>query len=61
MVHKLKPKAGIEKLRKKTVFERILELMGFDIFLCPVCKKGRLHRIEEIPKVRSPDILYNML
>jgi len=61
MVQKLKPKAGIEKIIKKTIVERILELTGFDVFLCPICKEGRLHRIDEIPRVRSPDCLYAIL
>lgn len=60
-LQKLKPKAGMEKLIKRDVAERVLELTGFDLFLCPVCKEGRLHRIVEIPRVRSPDSLYAIL
>jgi hypothetical protein len=61
IINKLKPKPGIEKLIKLNTVERILEVTGFDVFLCPVCKEGRLHRIEEIPRSRSPDNLYTIL
>jgi hypothetical protein len=43
------------------VMKAIETVPGFDVFLCPVCKQGRLHRFEEIPKVRSPDSLYGIL
>ena len=58
---KQKPKPGIEKLIKLSNAERILILTGFDVFLCPVCKEGRLHRIEEIPRARAPNSLYDII
>jgi hypothetical protein len=61
LILKQKPKPGIEKLIKLSVAERILLLTGFDVFLCHVCKEGRLHRIEEIPRARAPDSLYNVI
>jgi hypothetical protein len=61
LIQKQKPKHGIEKLAKLSVAEKILLLTGFDVFLCPVCKQGRLHRFEEIPKARSPDSFYGIL
>lgn len=57
----LKPKPGIEKVLKISTAQRLLELTGFDMLLCPVCKQGKLHRIEEIPKVRSPAGLYSLI
>jgi len=42
------------KQKEEIVSERILRLTGFDIYLCPSCKKGRLHTIETIPRNRSP-------
>jgi len=61
LIQKQKPKPGIEKLIKLSVAERILLLTGFDVSLCPVCKEGRLHRIEEIPRTRAPNSLYNII
>jgi hypothetical protein len=46
---------------KETTQQRILRLMGFDIFLCPACKSGVLHAIEELPRIRSPTSLYAIL
>jgi hypothetical protein len=40
--------------KKETSAERIKRLTGFDIGLCPVCKKGRMHVIRKIPRIRSP-------
>jgi predicted RNA-binding Zn-ribbon protein involved in translation (DUF1610 family) len=39
---------------KETTPERIKRLLGFDMFQCPFCKTGTMHRIEELPRVRSP-------
>jgi hypothetical protein len=61
IVQRLKPKLGIEKMLVEPVLERLLRLTGFDLLLCPVCKQGKLHRIEEIPKVRSPTGLYSLI
>ena len=41
---------------KETSQERLLRLTGFDVFLCPFCKKGRMVTIEIIPRIRSPDV-----
>ena len=48
--------ADIEKLieLKETTVERIKRLTGFDVGLCPSCKKGRMHVIREIPSSRAP-------
>lgn len=44
----------IESRKKETPIERIKRLTGFDIGLCPKCKKGRMHVIREIPRNRAP-------
>jgi hypothetical protein len=61
MTSKLKPKTIETLLRaNETSLERILRVTGFDVTLCPVCKTGKLHRIAELPKVRSPSNFYAM-
>jgi hypothetical protein len=46
----------------ETAAERIRRLTDFDIGLCPVCKKGRMRMIRELPRIRSPaDHLPTML
>ena len=51
-------KPDIEQLtnpgKKETNPDRIKRLTGFDMSLCPVCKKGRMHMNHEIPRIRSP-------
>lgn len=39
---------------KETSQERIKRLTGFDIGLCPKCKKGRMIILRELPRIRSP-------
>ena len=40
--------------KKESVQQRLKRLTGFDMLLCPFCKKGQMHIIEIIPRVRSP-------
>jgi len=40
---------------KETVQQRMKRLTGFDIYQCPFCKKGQMHTIEVLPKIRSPE------
>jgi hypothetical protein len=42
----------------ETKTERIKRLTGYDMFLCPLCKIGKLLLVEIIPKARSPSLLY---
>lgn len=42
------------KPKKETVQERLKRLTGFDIYQCPACKKGKMHIIRELPRIRSP-------
>jgi len=47
----------VKKRRQpETNQERFKRLTGVDVCLCPVCKKGRMVRIKELPKIRSPDL-----
>ena len=39
---------------KETTVEKIIRLTGFDITQCPFCKKGKMHKIKTIPRIRSP-------
>ena len=39
---------------EETNQQRLLRLTGFDICLCPYCKKGRLVTIEMLPRIRAP-------
>lgn len=51
-------KPDIDQLQKEaieeTTIERIKRLTGIDVGLCPVCKKGRMIVIREMPRIRSP-------
>jgi hypothetical protein len=53
-----KEKPDIEQLLcptdKESRAERVKRLTGFDPELCPVCKKGKMIRINVIPRIRSP-------
>lgn len=50
----------IETIRKKTkpketADQVILRVIGFNVYQCPVCKKGIMRRIKELPRIRSPN------
>jgi hypothetical protein len=49
-----KPSLETLKITNETSQERIKRLTGFDIELCPYCKKGRMIIKKEIPRIRSP-------
>lgn len=55
-----KPKDSVEDIalkqerKKETSQERIIRLTGFDIGQCPKCKKGRMHIVRVLPRIRSP-------
>jgi len=38
----------------ETPIQRIKRLLGFDVRKCPFCKTGTMHKIEIIPRIRSP-------
>jgi hypothetical protein len=35
---------------------RLLRLTGFDVGQCPICKTGRMHVVDILPKIRGPDL-----
>jgi len=43
------------KPKKETAQERLYRLTGFDVYQCPKCKKGKMYRIRELPRIRSPE------
>lgn len=51
-------KPDIDTLRKnktkETTIQRIKRLTGIDVGLCPVCKKGTMVVINDLPRIRSP-------
>jgi len=56
------PDKTIEALIKKqqppeTKLERFERLTGINPCICPVCKKGKMVAIRELPRIRSPDVL----
>lgn len=49
---------AMEKQRiiaQETAAQCLKRVLGIDITQCPVCKKGTLHKINEIPRIRSPN------
>jgi len=44
-----------ERKHKETSQELIKRLTGFDVLQCPVCKKGKMIVIRELPRIRSPN------
>ena len=56
---KANPKMVIKPI--ETSQQRLLRLTGFDVYLCPVCKKGTMHQMEELPQVRAPTTFYAIL
>jgi hypothetical protein len=51
----------IKTSKQETVQQRILRITGFDICKCPRCKIGRMHTIEIVPCIRSPNIQHTSL
>ena len=53
-------KPGIEQLttpkEQESPAERVKRLTGFDVGLCPTCKKGKMRVIRDIPRIRLPDL-----
>ncbi len=44
----------VKPKQKESVQERIKRLTNFDIYQCPHCKKGKMHIIEILPRIRGP-------
>ncbi len=58
MKRKANPKMQINLKHKETTQERLKRLTGFDVYQCPFCKRGMMHVVEELPRVRSPTGFY---
>ena len=43
-----------ENKKAETPVQRLKRLTGFDVHQCPFCKKGRMHRVDVLPRIRSP-------
>jgi len=50
----LRKRSSERPKEKESVQQRLKRLTGFDMLLCPFCKKGRMHTIEVVPRIRSP-------
>lgn len=44
----------VKSKKKETARETLKRITGFDATICPVCKKGTMVVINEIPRIRSP-------
>ena len=42
------------QIPNETPEQRMFRLTGMDIYQCPFCKKGKMHIVEIIPRIRSP-------
>ena len=43
------------EMERETTLESLKRLLGIEINLCPVCKKGTMQKIQELPRIRSPN------
>jgi len=43
---------------KESTRERLQRLTGFDVLLCPFCRKGIMKVVEALPRIRSPSGFY---
>jgi len=50
----LRKRSSERPKEKESVQQRLKRLTGFNMLLCPFCKKGRMHTIEVVPRIRSP-------
>jgi hypothetical protein len=56
----------VKSKKKETAGETLKRLTGIDVSVCPVCKKGTMVIIREMPRIRSPgghlpSLLLNLL
>ena len=40
----------------ETTVDCLNRVLGINVALCPVCRKGTMHNIKEIPRIRSPNL-----
>jgi hypothetical protein len=55
----LQQNAKMKIVIAETIPQRIKRLTGIDVIKCPFCKKGKMVARDEIPRTRSPSIVYN--
>jgi hypothetical protein len=41
-----------DKIKKETWQEQLLRICGIDVTACPVCQKGRMSKVDELPPSR---------
>ena len=46
-----------QKLEPESNQERFKRLTGIDVCQCPVCKKGNMVKVKELPRIRSPNFI----
>ena len=44
-----------QTIKSETAVDCIKRVLGIDVMACPICKKGTMRRIREIPRIRSPN------
>jgi hypothetical protein len=44
----------------EAITERIKRITGIDVYICPLCKKGRLVPVSIVPRIRSPVSVYSI-
>jgi len=52
--NKINPKPDGQN-KKETAQEILKRITGFDAYQCPFCKKGKMQKIRELPRIRSPN------
>jgi len=53
-----KTKKETEAQALETKMERIIRLTGFDPCRCPFCRKGTMHAVGILPRIRAPSVLF---
>jgi len=64
-----KRKEAMKPLRKRTDvtepstvtetrMQRMVRITGFNPYACPFCKTGTMHKVELLPRIRAPSVLY---
>lgn len=45
----------------ETPQQRMQRLTGFNVHQCPYCKKGQMHIVAELPRIRSPGMVFSII
>jgi hypothetical protein len=46
---------------EETRIQRIVRITGFNPCACPFCKTGTMHKVELLPRIRAPSVLYALV